>query len=193
MKFFTAFFVVSSLLFAIEVNSAYIPYEVDGDILFMEIPPELMEHYGHTFNPERIYTDEGMLITLSTNDEVVTVDIPVQTVDKLPLPAKAPVAKPDGSITAFISEMAAKYGINGNRFLATLKCESGLKSIQSRIPKKGGPNGREDSWGIAQINLPSHPTVTRAEAMDPYFAIEWAAKHFSMGHASMWSCFRDLF
>src|SRR3990167_10780092 len=118
MKFFTAFFVVSSLLFAIEVNSAYIPYEVDGDILFMEIPPELMEHYGHTFNPERIYTDEGMLITLSTNDEVVTVD-------KLPLPAEAPVAKssgplastgqrPDGSIRAFISEMAIKYGINEN-------------------------------------------------------------------------------
>lgn len=59
--------------------------------------------------------------------------------------------------------------------------------LQSRIPNKTGPNGREDSWGIAQIHLPDHPTITREQAKDLTFSAEFLAKNLAQGKCSLWS------
>ena len=91
----------------------------------------------------------------------------------------------------FADAMANKYKVNKKPFITTLDCESGFKNIQSRVLKKGGPNEREDSWGIAQINLPSHPSITRAQALDPYWSIEWAAQKFKI-NPRIWTCARRL-
>lgn len=48
-------------------------------------------------------------------------------------------------------------------------------------------NVREDSWGLSQINLPSHNDVTKEQAQNPKFAITWMASELSKGNASMWS------
>lgn len=42
-------------------------------------------------------------------------------------------------------------------------------------PKAHNPRG-ENSWGLAQINLPFHPTMTVAKACDPLTALRYAYK-----------------
>lgn len=55
---------------------------------------------------------------------------------------------------------------------------------QSKIYYKGV---RENSWGLAQIHLPSHPSVTKEQAQDPEFSIEFMARHLSKGK-DIWNC-----
>lgn len=75
--------------------------------------------------------------------------------------------------------------------LDTIMCESKASTtVQSMYPDPKGPNGREDSWGIAQINLPYHPDVSREEATNPDFALNFMAKHFALGKQSMWTCYK---
>lgn len=63
-----------------------------------------------------------------------------------------------------------------------LNCESTLN------PNAVGDNGK--SFGIAQIHLPSHPEITKEQALDPAFAIEYLAKEISEGNGGQWSCWR---
>lgn len=90
---------------------------------------------------------------------------------------------------------AERYGINEIKFTKTLECESAnlTHNGQSYVVAIDGPNGREDSWGIAQIHLPSHPEITRDQALDPAFALDFAARRFAQGHASDWTCYRILY
>lgn len=68
----------------------------------------------------------------------------------------------------------------------TIKCESQYSNVQSRIVYKGV---REDSWGLVQIHLPSHPMVTKQQALDPEFAVNFMAEKFSNGWTK-WSCYK---
>ena len=78
---------------------------------------------------------------------------------------------------------AIEYGLNERIFRQTLECESNLD------PMAIGDSGT--SVGIAQIHLPAHPDVSKEEALDPEFAIRWAAKHFAQGHAYWWTCWKQ--
>lgn len=98
---------------------------------------------------------------------------------------EAPVSIPD-----LIRLKAREYGLNEDHMLRLANCESGFVPRQSRIPANG-PNGREDSWGVFQIHLPAHPSVSREEAMDVEFSLEWTALNLKEGRARMWTCARD--
>lgn len=98
---------------------------------------------------------------------------------------KADVLTPKEVTTNLILATANKYKINPARFLATAKCESNLN------PKAIGDKGK--SYGLWQIHLPSHPTVTKAQALDQFWATEWAGKKFAQGQPHLWSCFRNLY
>lgn len=100
---------------------------------------------------------------------------------------------------ALISQYAAEYGVSSTTMYKTLECESaGFQNIQSMIPHKGQPNGREDSWGLVQVYLPAKnkdfegKVITKEQALDPDFAIKWMAWQFSIGGARKWSCWRGL-
>lgn len=104
------------------------------------------------------------------------------------------IIAPDSSSTieALVRTTKATYGLTDD-FYNTLKCESdGWQNVQSYIPHAAGPNGREDSWGVVQIHLPDHPEVTKEEALDPKWAVEWAAKQFAAGDAKIFSCYTLL-
>lgn len=73
---------------------------------------------------------------------------------------------------------AKQFKINGYQMYRTIVCETNLRNIQSEIRDLNGPNGREDSWGYFQINLPSWPEVSKLEALDEDFSIRWAAEHW---------------
>lgn len=91
------------------------------------------------------------------------------------------------------STTAARYGVSGSDMAKVISCESGWSaSAQSGYLDPSGPNGRENSWGIAQINLDAHPEVTRAEATDPAWALDWMARQWAAGDARLWTCYRKL-
>lgn len=97
------------------------------------------------------------------------------------------------SIDGLISQSAQEYGLNRLHFYATLDCESdGFRDIgiQSLIPDSNGPNGHENSWGIAQIDLDYHPDISKNEAIDPSFAIDYAAHMFANGQAEQFHCWQ---
>ena len=88
-------------------------------------------------------------------------------------------------VEALIREYSGLYEVSYNKMYYTLKCESGFK------PNAVGDGGH--SFGVAQIHLPSHPTVSREQALDPDFPLRWTAQQFAKGNAKMWTCYRLLF
>lgn len=87
-------------------------------------------------------------------------------------------------VEQLIIDTAIKYGINADQFLATAECESGFKT--DAIGDYG------NSHGVFQIHLPSHPTVTKELAHDPYFNIEWSAQKWVL-NPKIWTCYRLLY
>lgn len=84
-----------------------------------------------------------------------------------------------------IEKKAAEYGTSAATLKRIVQCESGYDTdIQSNHILS---YGREKSFGLVQIHLPSHPTVTYEQAIDPAFAIDFLAKHYSQGTVR-WSC-----
>lgn len=84
-----------------------------------------------------------------------------------------------------IARYSALYGVSYQKLYGTLSCESRLS------PSAIGDQGR--SYGIAQIFLPAHPSISKEEALDPDFAIRFAAKEFADGNASSWTCYKLLY
>jgi hypothetical protein len=94
-------------------------------------------------------------------------------------------------IKVLVNEYANKYGVDANQMLETIRCESvGFKNVQSGHILKGV---REDSWGIAQINLYWNPEVTKEQALNPDFSVEFMAKKFSQGKYHRWTCWRNIY
>lgn len=114
----------------------------------------------------------------------------------VPVNAQAPTPSPEASTSpmvasstpistdVLIDRAAAKYGVSRERLTAVLSCESGLSA--SAVGDHG------TSFGIAQIHLPAHPDISKSQALDAAWSIDWAAHQFSLGHASMWTCARQL-
>lgn len=92
-----------------------------------------------------------------------------------------------------IEERAAEYGVSASEMKRVIQCESqGSTTIQSyhrytfSDEKRGIVKGeRELSFGLSQIHLPHHPTVTKEQAIDPKFAIDFMAKNWKR---VTWSC-----
>lgn len=106
-----------------------------------------------------------------------------------PTPALAyqaePIAYTQENASVIIEAYAAHNGIPAAPLIATLACESKFN------PASVGDHGT--SFGVAQIHLPAHPEITKTQALDPLWAIDWTAKEFALGHQGMWSCYRALY
>lgn len=88
-----------------------------------------------------------------------------------------------------IAAYARKYDVSATEMAETLQCESRFKPNALGDYRDSEPT----SFGVAQIHLPAHPEVTRAQALDPIWSIEWTAKEFAAGRAWQWTCHRNLF
>ena len=75
-----------------------------------------------------------------------------------------------------VSKIISLYatGTKAYQMLRTIECESHYKNIQSLIVKNGV---REDSWGIAQINLYWND-VSKEQALDPYYSINFMSDNW---------------
>lgn len=102
---------------------------------------------------------------------------------------------PAPTVKELIGDYAAKYGVSHREMEKVIDCETGGtfdSKIQSMIPDRSGPHGQEDSWGLSQIHLPDWPGVTKKQAQDPNFALNFMASQFSQGHKYFWSCYKIL-
>lgn len=60
-------------------------------------------------------------------------------------------------------------------------CESGYNTLAHASTTK------ENSWGIAQINLIAHPNVSKEQATDISFALDFLIENYKQGNApAMW-------
>lgn len=90
-----------------------------------------------------------------------------------------------------VDTYAVLYNVSAEQMKTVINCESGWNTtIQSLHTNSGG---QEQSFGLVQIHLPSHPSVTYEQATDPIFAIEFMARAYSEGKEEMWSCYRKIY
>lgn len=105
----------------------------------------------------------------------------------------------DHSLVPLINIVAKEYGVNAERMVETIRCETQFRNIQSELTYKPGnrwgmPVGsREQSYGIVQIHIPDNPEVTIEQAFDTTFSINFMAQKFAEGRAGMWTCYRKKF
>lgn len=98
--------------------------------------------------------------------------------------AEAPIKPPTPQQIA--ASIATKHGLNVDRFLKTIECESSwnIKAI--------GDNGT--SFGLAQLHHPVRDWNTTIEqANTPEIALEIMATAWGKGEQSRWSCWRTLY
>lgn len=92
---------------------------------------------------------------------------------------QVPISPQVKTIEQLIDEKALQYNVSASRLTFFIKCESNFN------PKALNPNG-EFSVGLSQINLEAHTNITREQAEDPEFAINFMALNFSKGKYNMW-------
>jgi len=84
------------------------------------------------------------------------------------------------SLRDYAIYLAVHENLNVGEFLATIECESSFN--KDAIGDSG------NSYGLAQIHLPSHPYITKEQALNPFFALNWMSNEWSKGNAKIWSC-----
>lgn len=78
-----------------------------------------------------------------------------------------------------VIEATERYGADRGVALAIVESESRYHCDAI------GDHGT--SFGCAQIHLPAHPTVSKAEAFDIYFMADFLAYNLSIGNCFWWS------
>lgn len=89
------------------------------------------------------------------------------------------------SIAGQIEYYSNLYGADSKIVSKVIQCESEFN------PNAHNPNG-EDSWGLVQINLDSHPEITKEQALDTNFSINYLVENISNGRGKMWSSWRAI-
>jgi len=93
---------------------------------------------------------------------------------------------PPLSIKDKVGYYAKKYSVSESVMDKVIKCESGYN------PNANAHTSREDSWGLVQINLKAHKTITKEQAIDPDFALNFLAENLARNNGRIWTCFRKI-
>lgn len=94
-------------------------------------------------------------------------------------PTLPPLPVPTIDTLSLIQTVAAKKGISKTTLLNLATSESELD------PNAVGDHGC--SVGLVQINLCAHPSIDRADALDPEFALTYAATAIAKGKQHAWT------
>ena len=137
------------------------------------------------------YVFASLLLLTGTPNIVAEGTIPQQ---KQELSVAGQISANKGIVQALVDKYSKQYKVSGERMMRTLECENPAFDpyLQSYV-KADTYNGRELSFGVAQIHLPSHRELTIEQITDLDFAVEFMAKEFAKGNAKIWSCYRNIY
>lgn len=141
-------------------------------------------HAPATMNITRTIARAFLLLSLAGTPFLVAV-----AQAEAPVPVVAHEKAPHGpwtqeEVKSLVPVYAALYGASQAVLEAVISCESGYRWDES------GDHG--ESWGAVQIHLPDHPDISKAQALDPEFAVGYLARNVAQGRGSMWTCYRML-
>ena len=92
---------------------------------------------------------------------------------------------PNTKIVEKIYFYSNKYSVPADVIMNVVSGESGFNVCAK--------NPNEESYGLAQIFLTAHPEITKEQACDPDFALEFMAKNISLGRGNMWTVYHNLY
>ena len=116
---------------------------------------------------------------------LVSVYIPSEVVNSAEAPAPEKIVyNTKEDLVELTKQYANRYGVSFNTMSRVINCESSwdIEAV--------GDGGK--SHGLVQIHNPSHPKITREQATDPEFAINFLAENLSNGKGNMWTCYRMI-
>lgn len=145
-----------------------------------------------------------MLPTLALSPKQEEPSIP----EPAPVVTDTPAMKPYPALKAD-PEQAEKYK-NELRAISKAKglSEGKMREIEGVIGGDGVnklcPNGESGwhpdavgdkgtSFGLVQIHLPAHPHITKEQALNPTFALNFIVDEFLLGHERKWTCWRVMY
>lgn len=116
----------------------------------------------------------------------------IRQIKALPISTIQP--KPEKDINTLIQVKGVEYNVSPKLMKEIINCESGGNpNIQSQhiYPnnKYGKAGTREQSFGLVQIHLPAHKDISKTQALDTEFAVDFLASNLAQGHGRMWSCY----
>lgn len=127
----------------------------------------------------------GLKAILSLLLTVLMVGMPVHA-EVLSVPTITPIAEAttlsSADLQAYASSTAQNASLDPIKFTKVIGCESLWDS--SAVGDSGS------SIGLVQIHLPAHPDITKEEALDPLFSIQWMAIQWKLGRQNAWSCYK---
>lgn len=104
------------------------------------------------------------------------------TVAMAPIGQKLPkVTRND--INLLVTMYAFIYSVDEIKMHKMIHCES------THNPNAENINKWEESYGLVQINVKAHTSISKEEALNPDFAIRFLAENLSKGKGKMWSCY----
>lgn len=124
------------------------------------------------------------LVLTTTSVEAVIAPV-TQTSDRVEI--KELAVNPESHIELIkqkVDKYANLYNVKPSLMRSIINCES------SYNPSAVGDNGT--SFGLSQIHLPAHPDITKEQAFNEDFAIEFMANALSKGQGKMWTCWQML-
>lgn len=83
------------------------------------------------------------------------------------------------------------YTYKGGRYYNENDAQSRIRYNAGQIarnPDWGEVGEREKSFGPGQIHEPAHPNITREQAVDPDFTLDFMAEMIAEGKSGMWTC-----
>jgi len=118
--------------------------------------------YGYWDNASQSFVNiSGNPVKNTTASQTVaaeTTDLPNEVISGTPTWARV-----------LIQSKAEETGVPASLISAVIKQESGFNPDASNV------NSKETSYGLGQINLKAHPEITKEQATDPGFAINFVA------------------
>ncbi len=145
-------------------------------------------------SPEQAIALDAEITQATTTQQVFEASkVKEVEVEAVVAPVEAPKTNREVA-EALAAKYAAEYGVDEGSLMRTLTNENRTfePCLQSGLTYKAGnrwgfaAGTREKSFGLAQIHLPDHPTITKEQACDPDFSVRFMAKKFSEGRQRMW-------
>ena len=75
-------------------------------------------------------------------------------------------------------------GLDPDKVEAVIQCESQFD--------KDAVGDHGNSYGLVQIYLPANPSISKEEALDPFFSINFLLTEWKLGRGHLWTCYRLL-